>query len=156
MEYIFFASLSQPLNIKYSQSGSVWCAAICLGGLLTIRMEEFRDEKSGCIIWECGAVQLPGVAKQNFTVIYCITPLVTSSLTMFSNSWRQYWFFDVCNNVCIVYSNYFVVTEWSIKIWTRGAPLFHSYNGLDVHIRPYTEKISRSLGAHSDFYGASI
>ena len=65
MKYIFFALLSQPLNIKYSQSGSVWCAVICLGGLLTIRMEEFRDEKSGCIIWECGAVELLGVAKLN-------------------------------------------------------------------------------------------
>lgn len=48
---VFFALLSQPLYLKFSQSVLVCCAVICFGWLVTIHVEELRDEKSGWAVW---------------------------------------------------------------------------------------------------------
>ena len=53
---------------------------------------------------------------------------------------------NVCNNMCIVYSNYFVMTEWSNKIWTTDA---HFYTGL--HLSNTWKDKQKLRTIHSDF-----
>ena len=48
---VFFALLNQPIYLKFSQSVLVCCAVICFDRLVTIHVEELRNEKSGWAVW---------------------------------------------------------------------------------------------------------